>query len=139
MSMTLYVIMSLNDVPDTNELNELSNKLTVPVIFSENVDLKEHSGFLPAKLNDSDSGVETYLAPLSELEEYFPTYDFSPYEEPVVVTFRWGGNMEEMIVALYSAYLLGYEKQVITFESQSGIYLTNEQVKEGAEAMVNGI
>ena len=139
MSMTLYVIMSLSDVPNTDDLNEISKSLDVPVVYSENVDLKEHSGFLPAKLNGMDSGVETYVAPLSDFTDYFPSHDFSSYSEPVVVTFRWGGNMEEMIVALNSAYLLGYQKQAIAFEPQSGIYLDNEQVKEGAEAMANGI
>ena len=48
--------------------------------------------------------------------------------------------MSEMVVALNSAYLLGYQKNSATLEPQSGVFLSNEQVKEGVEAMsVNGI
>lgn len=140
MSMTMYVILSVSDVPNTNSLNELSKHLTVPISYSENVDLKKHTGFLPVKLKGEDSGVETYMSPLSEFSDYFPSFDSSAYQEPVVITFRWGGDMNEMIVALNSAYLLGYEKRSTVFEPQSGMFLTNEQVKEGADAMFkNGI
>ncbi|KTF09001.1 hypothetical protein [Pseudoalteromonas sp. H103] len=139
MSMTLYVILSLSDVPNTDSLNELSKKLNVPVYYSENVDFTKHTGFLPVKLNDEDSGVETYMSPLSEFSDYFPSFDSSTYQEPVVITFRWGGDMNEMIVALNSAYLIGCEKESIVFEPQGGTFLTNEQVKEGAVAMSNGI
>lgn len=135
MSMTMYVIMSISDVPNTNALNELSNQLNTPVQYSENVDLKEHTGFLPVKLKGNNSGVETYMSPLSEFSDYFPNFDSSSYKEPVVITFRWGGDLQEMVVALNSAYLLGYEKNSTVFEPQSGMFLTNEQIKEGADTM----
>lgn len=140
MSMTMYVILSLSDVPNTNSLNELSVQLNTPVQYLENVDLKKHTGFLPVKLKGEDSGVETFMSPLSEFSDYFPAFHSSAFIEPVVVTFRWGGDMNEMVVALNSAYLLGYQKNSATFEPQSGVFLSNEQVKEGAEAMsANGI
>jgi len=140
MSMTLYVILSLSDVPNTNALNNLAKQLNTPVYYVENVELKEHTGFLPVKLKTEDSGVETYMSPYSEFTDYFPNFDSSVYQKPVVITFRWGGDMNEMVIALNSAYLLGYEKQSAVFEPQSGIFLTNAQVKEGAEAVLgNGI
>ncbi|KTF12244.1 hypothetical protein, partial [Pseudoalteromonas sp. 10-33] len=91
MSMTMYVILTLSDVPNTNSLNELSKQLNAPVQYLENVDIKKHTGFLPVKLNGEESGVETYMSPLSEFTDYFPSFDSSGYDEPVVVTFRWGG------------------------------------------------
>jgi len=140
MSMTLYVILSLSDVPNTNALNDLAKQLNTPVYYVENVELKVHTGFLPVKLKTEDSGVETYMSPYSEFTDYFPKFDSSVYQKPVVITFRWGGDLNEMVIALNSAYLLGYEKQSAVFEPQSGIFLTNEQVKEGAEAVLgNGI
>ncbi|GAB5386991.1 MAG: hypothetical protein Alis3KO_41140 [Aliiglaciecola sp.] len=137
MSMTLYVILSLSDVPDTNSLNEKSTLLKTPIVFSENIDLKTHSGFLPVKLKGESSGVETYFSAYSEFIEFFPNFDLSQYNEPVVITFRWGGDINEMIVALNTAYLLGHDVVSTVFEPEGGMFLTNEQVKEGADAILN--
>lgn len=135
MSMTLYVILTLSDVPNTTALNEKAARLKTPLEFSENIDLRTHSGFLPIKLGGEPSGVETYTSPYSEFTDYFPDFDISPYKEPVVITFRWGGDLNEMVVALNSAYLLSHDVVSTVFEPQSGMFLTSEQVKEGADAM----
>lgn len=135
MSMTLYVILSLNDVPDTTSLNVKATELNSPIVFSENINLKTHSGFLPVKLSGEPAGVETYASPYSEFSDYFSDFDISPYKEPVVITFRWGGDLNEMVVALNSAYLLSHDVVSAVFEPQSGMFLTSEQVKEGADAM----
>ena len=135
MSMTLYVILTLSDVPNTTALNEKAARLKTPLEFSENIDLRTHSGFLPIKLGGEPSGVETYTSPYSEFTDYFPDFDISPYKEPVVITFRWGGDLNEMVVALNSAYLLSHDVVATVFEPQSGMFLTSEQVKKGADAM----
>ncbi|MCF6442930.1 hypothetical protein L1077_26250 [Pseudoalteromonas luteoviolacea] len=131
MSMTMYVFLSISDVPNTNSLNELSKQLNSSVHYMENVDLKEHTGFLPIQLSGNNSGVEIYMLPLSEFLDYFPSFDSSTFEKPVVITFRWGGDMNEMLVALKSAYLLGYEKQSAVFEPQSGGVSQMNKSKKG--------
>ena len=135
MSMTLYVVIALQDVPNTDVLNKSTNELSVPVVLESDIELSEHSGYLPAKLDGKSSGTETYVSSYSEFIEYLPEHDSPSFEEPVVITFKWSGDFQEASVSMYLAYLLSKKSDTIVFEPQSGIFLTAEQLLEGANAM----
>ena len=135
MSMTLYVVIALQDVPNTDVLNISINELSVPVVLESNIEISEHSGYLPAKLDGKNSGTETYVSSYSEFIEYLPEHDTPSFEEPVVITFKWGGDFQEASVSMYLAYVLSKKSDTIVFEPQSEIFLTAEQLLEGANAM----
>jgi len=135
MSMELIVIIALQDVPNSNELNSAAIELNTPIAIESEIDLSKHRGFLPVKLEQNDSVIEFYLSPYSEYAKYFPEQQTQPFAEPVVITFRWGGDFQEASVAMYIAYVLSESSDTIVFEPQGGTFLDSTQLLEGAYAM----
>jgi len=58
MSMSLFVILALESEPMTSDLNKVSKELGYNIEYSENIKLKERSGFLPVVLNSEKTGVK---------------------------------------------------------------------------------
>lgn len=135
MAMELFVILALQDVPSTDELNAAAAKLSVPVVWESNVEILRHTGFLPAKLVGIDSGSEVSVTDYSEIKSFLPEHDTSNIVDPVVVSFRWGGDFQEASVTMYAAYVLAETYTTLSFEPQSGIFLSADQLQEGAMAM----
>jgi hypothetical protein len=133
--MELFVILALQDVPGTDELNLAANKLSVPLVLEKEIDLSTQTGFLPAKINNNNSGAEVYVTPYAEIKSFLPEHDISNITNPVVITFRWGGDFQEAAVSMYSAYIISENYVSITFEPQSGVFLSSQQLLEGASAM----
>ncbi|WKE64796.1 hypothetical protein PVT67_14150 [Gallaecimonas kandeliae] len=136
MSMELFVIMALKDMPNTDQMNALAVKESLPIIFNAHVDMKKHTGYLPAVLNGKKSGVETYVSDYGAVSADFPDFDSGKYESPVVVTFRWGGDFSEMTVAMAMAYLLSENFSATTFEPQGGTFLNTEDLQQGFKALL---
>lgn len=137
MAMELFVIMALDKLPNTDELNVLASDNTIPIVYHSNTELRQHTGYLPAVLNKTKSGVEIYTTPYKEASNYFPSFDNAKYKEPIVVTFRWGGNFQEMTVALSTAYLLTEGYDATTFEPQGGSFLSADDLKKSALSLLN--
>lgn len=137
MAMELFIIMALDKLPNTDELNVLASDHTIPIVYHSNIELRQHTGYLPAVLSKKKSGVEIYKTPYKEVSSYFPSFDNAQYKEPIVVTFRWGGDFHEMTVALSTAYLLTEGYDAITFEPQGGSFLSADDLKISVFSLLN--
>ncbi|WP_016954316.1 hypothetical protein [Catenovulum agarivorans] len=130
MSMSLFVVLALEIEPNTNDLNAAAKELAYVVEYTPNVNLKKHSGFLPAKLESQDAGMETYSFAVSELPAPFKSLLPKQYSQGVVYQFKFGGNPIEAQTAFTTAIILSSKYNGITIEDQSGAILSPEQLAE---------
>lgn len=130
MSMSLFVVLALEVEPNTNDLNTAAKELAYVVEYTPNINLKKHSGFLPAKLESKDAGMETYSFSVSELPENFKSQLPKQYFLGYVYQFKFGGNPTEAQTAFTSAIIMSTKYNGITIEDQSGVVLSPEQLVE---------
>jgi hypothetical protein len=128
--MSLFVVLALSVDPSTEELNEYSKKNGHNIEYTHETKLSEISGFLPAKLNNQDAGVEVYSFPASELPPPFKPIIGEDYNEGVVFQFRFGGNPIEAQTAFTTAIILNSKYGGIAVEDQSGSVMTIEQLTQ---------
>ena len=81
--------------------------------------------------------METYIIEYSDLGPYLPEHNISSIKEPVVLSFRYGGNFQEAEVAMYSAYILSVKYNAITFEPQGGTFPDSAQLLDAASSVKN--
>ena len=130
MSMSLFVILALDIEPNTNELNTAAKELGYAVQYTQNVELKKHSGFLPAKFESKDSGMETYSFSVSELPDTFKSRVPVKYAQGYVYQLKFGGNPIEAQMVFTTAIIMSAKYNGITIEDQSGTLLSTEQLVE---------
>ena len=136
MSITLAAVVSLSCSMTTRDLNAYAKEFDAPVFVTQEVDLRTHSGFVPATLYGKDAGVETYYEEGAKILEMLPK-DFSvDADSSGVVLFRFGSRAEEAATALYIAYALSKKCGAALFDDQSGKYMSAEMAKETAKFFV---
>ncbi|WP_101760140.1 hypothetical protein [Oceanicoccus sp. KOV_DT_Chl] len=135
MSMSLYIILALEQIPSATDINSAAEKLSVPLEISVTDNLSSQSGFLPMKVSGSESGVEVYVYDASKLKDEIPPNSEVNFSTSIAFQFRWGGEMKEMIAAFYTAKVLMLTYNGVAFDSESGIYVSAEQISQGADAM----
>ncbi|MDP5210105.1 hypothetical protein [Microbulbifer sp. 2205BS26-8] len=133
MSMSLFVILALESEPVTNDLNKASKELGYNIEYSDNIELKEQSGFLPVVLNSEKTGVEIYSYPDSDLPEALNNVTDISFSKPVVYQLSFGENPMEGATAFTTAAILCETYDCVAIEGEGGRVLTLEQLKQGAE------
>jgi len=133
MSMSLFVILALESEPMTSDLNKVSKELGYNIEYSENIKLKERSGFLPVVLNSEKTGVEVYSYPYSGLPEGLNNVTEISFSKPVVYQLSFGGNPIEGAAAFTTAAILCSTYDCVAIEGEGGGVLNLEQLKRGAE------
>lgn len=137
MSMTLLAIVGLSCGLTTVEMNTEAKNLGLPIVFAYEANLKTHSGFLPVKLAQGDSGVETYYIDDPKALVSLPPNPAVLQGKSAIVEFCWGDNFQEGATALYIGYILSKKCNAVLFETSSGHYVPADEALQGAEAMVS--
>ena len=135
MSMELYLLFAMQDAPNLEEWNRALSERSIPVSITENVDLKTHSGFLPMRLEDKDTGLYSLIDDYADLAAHFPELKTTAIEEPVAYSLGYGGHMDEGAVVFYSAYALTVAFNGIAFEPQGGTILDADSLLEAAKVL----
>jgi len=128
MSMSLFVVLALEVELNTNDLNKAAKEIGYAVEYTQNIELKKHSGFLPAKFESKDGGMETYFFSVSDLPVPFKSLLPEKYSQGYVYQFRFGGNPVEAQTAFTTAIIMSTKYNGITIEDQSGKILSTEQL-----------
>ena len=103
MSMELFVIGGLARNP-TFELSQSELKASQsPAQFTQEVDLEEHTGFLPMKVQGRDTGFFLLRQSYSELAAYYPAVRELKQEESIVYSLGYGGDFYECASVFYLA------------------------------------
>jgi hypothetical protein len=133
MSMELYVLFAMQDAPSLDDWKRALSEHSIPVSITEEVDLRTHSGFLPMRLEDTDTGLYFLVDDYSDLAAHFPQLTNVSIEDPVVYSLGFGGHQDEGAVVFYSAYALAVAFNGIAFESQGGTFVNAESLLEAAK------
>lgn len=104
-------------------------------IFSEEeeLDLNTHSGFLPMRLEDEDTGLYFLIEDFNDLAANIPPLKEVSIENPVVYSLGFGGHMDEGAVVFYSASALMAEYNGMAFETQGGVFMNADELHEAAK------
>jgi hypothetical protein len=130
MSMELFVIFALNKTPTFDLWQSELEASRAPVQFAQKVDLKQHSGFLPMKVQGRDSGFFLLRPSYSELAMYYPALDQLKQENLIVYSLGYGGHFDECASAFYSAAALVAMSDGTAFEPQGGQFMSKEELIE---------
>ncbi|MCG8609420.1 MAG: hypothetical protein MI864_02695 [Pseudomonadales bacterium] len=130
MSMSLFVVLALSVEPSTKELNEYSKEHGYNIEYTHEANLAEMSGFLPAKLNSKDAGVEVYSFPASELPTPFKSIIPEIYNDGIVFQFRFGGKSVEAQTAFTTAIILNTKYGGVSLDGQSGHLMSVEHLEQ---------
>jgi len=128
MSMSLFVVLALGEDLNTNDLNSIANELGYAIEYSKNIELNKHTGFLPAKLDTKDAGMETYYLAVSDLPKILRTRIPKELSNGDVYQLRFGGNPVEAQTAFTTAIILNTKYEGVTIEDQAGTILSIEQL-----------
>jgi hypothetical protein len=97
MSINLFVVLALEVEPNTNVLNAAAKETGYVVEYTQNIELKKHSGFLAAKFEYKDAGMEIYSFSVSDLPVPFKSQLPEKYSQGYVYQFRFGRIRETPI------------------------------------------
>jgi len=132
MSMELFVIFALSKSPTFDQWHSELEASRSPAQFAQKVDLQQHSGFLPMKVQGRDSGFFLLRESYSDLTKHYPTIRQLKQQDPVVFSLGYGGNFDECAAAFYSAAALASMSGGKVFEPQGGVFMSKEQLIEAA-------
>ena len=114
--MSLFVVLAQEIEPNTNDLNAAAKELGYIVEYAQNINLKKHSGFLPAKLESKEAGVEVYSFSVSELPAPFKSQLPVQYSHSFVYQFKFGANPIEAQTAFTTAIIMSTKYNGVTIE-----------------------
>lgn len=135
MSMELFVLFALGDAPDLQEWKSALSEQNIPVSITEEVDLSAHSGFLPMRLGDEDTGLYFLIEDFEDLAANIPSLKEVSIDDPVVYSLGFGGHMAEGAVVFYSASALTAEFNGMAFETQGAVFMNADELLEAAKQL----
>jgi hypothetical protein len=131
--MTLLVIFATGHAPDALAWNRALTEARNPAVLSHEVDLSKHSGFLPVKVGDKQTGFYFLLESYPELAAHYPAVANLKVERPVVYSLGYGGDLNECSAVFYSASVLVEKFAGTAFDPQGGTFLDGGQLSSAAE------
>lgn len=133
MSMELYVI-SPKRLETIQEWQNAVDQFHFPIKFSQDIDFRKTSGFLPLLLNGKPSGFECDHWTIEDIEESLSFHHIAPEPNSKhVLAFRWGGNFDELISATQASAVYAIATSGAVFDPQEGEILSNERSLELAK------
>jgi hypothetical protein len=132
MSMELFVIFALSKSPTFDQWQGELKASGAPVQFARKVDLQQHTGFLPVKVQGRDSGLFLLRQSYSELAAHYPALHQLKQEDPIVYSLGYGGDFNECASAFYSAAALVAISGGKAFEPQGGQFMSKEDLIDAA-------
>ena len=135
MSMELLVFLALEKTPNVAAWNDALRETGVPVQISASVDLSKHSGFLPMKLGDENTGLYFLTEEYADLAAQIPELSRLPFEKIVVFSLGYGGDFKEGAAVFYSASALVAKFEGVAFDTQGGQFMTVAELLDAAKQL----
>ena len=102
----LHVFISGAGVPTACAWQEAINRAGFPAKLDTSVEVQTHAGFWPASYKERPTGFEFYLTPATDFLKTYPRVADRVGDRTICATFRWGGSLLEMCIALSAAAAL---------------------------------
>jgi hypothetical protein len=125
MSVEVYVFLRSPDLPTRDTWQKAIDLARVPLTLQP-FDVLMHSGFVPVRLHDRDTGFEYYIGVAREV----PGVDISRLAgRDRCISFRVGGDMKELQAAMHAAAVLTerfggvfFDPQINEYAEGSGVF-----------------
>ena len=131
-----YAFISKSKVPTLSQWQKAINDSGFDLKIDETLVIFEHSGFLPCKLAEIDSGVEVYYSPIEKLFDDPSIAEELADGRDYCISFRWGGDFYEGASAMIPSYALAANfDSIVSYEGESS-YDTLELLRKEAEGML---
>jgi hypothetical protein len=128
MSMELFVIFALSKSPTFDLWQSELKTSQSPAQFAQKVDLQQHTGFLPMKVQGRNSGFFLLRDSFSDLAAHYPALRQLKQEDSTVYALGYGGDFDECASAFYSAAALVALSDGKAFEPQGGVFMSKEEL-----------
>jgi len=119
MAIYLNVFLERAKVPAFAEWEKGITDAQLPLSFPESVELTKHTGYLPALLNDEESGFEFFLSDVAESDEVPDEIRSALPSANAIATFRYH-EMHESLAATIGASVLAQLGHGFFFDPQDG-------------------
>ena len=114
-----HAFIHKDKVPSKVQWQEAVNASGFDLQIYPDLQVFEHSGFMPCKLLGKDSGVETYYSPANEIFDDPAVIKELAGDRDYCISFRWGGSFREAACAMILSYALaGSFGAVVSYEGE---------------------
>lgn len=101
-----YVFIQKDKVPSRAQWQEAVDAAGFDLEIDPELQVFEHTGFMPCKLLGEDSGVEIYYSPANEIFDDPAVTEKLAGDRDYCISFRWGGSFCETACAMILSYAL---------------------------------
>ena len=114
-----YAFIHKDKVPSRAKWQEAVDAAGFDLQIDPELQVFEHSGFMPCKLLGKDSGVETYYSPANEIFDDPAAPEELAGDRDYCISFRWGGSFSEAACAMILSYVLASSfGAVVSYEGE---------------------
>jgi hypothetical protein len=133
MSMTLFVILAAGHAPDAPAWNKALAEARTPAVLAPDIDLSQHTGFLPVNVGGKQTGFYFLLESFPDVASLYPAVAALKVERPMVYSLGYGGDLNECAAVFYSASALVAKFGGIAFDPQGGTVLGTKELIASAK------
>jgi len=135
MSMEFNVFLRNSNFPDRAKWQKAIDEFGLPMKLDRSLDPKTNTGYVPVKLKDRESGFELYNDGSEELISDHPELAAAIGDRDTVLSFRWGGDLNEGGCSLAAAAALVKAFDAVGFDPQDGAFHTDpaELIRQAKE------
>jgi hypothetical protein len=130
MSMEIYVL-SNKRLSSFEEWQQAINRDGFQLTISRNDPIETHTGYLPARWQEKQTGFECSFWDIREIMEEYPAADFRG-EWTHALAFRWGADLTECCCAYAAATAYAAASGGVVFDPQEGLTKPPDKARETA-------
>ena len=141
MSVDLYVYLRDADIPTRAEWQQAIDEAGIDLVLDEEFSVREHEGgYILAQMGEEETGFEfdfeskegSYVPSGPDAEEKIAAYDR-------VAAFRFGGDLQECVAAMYAAAILTQLTNGLFCDAQIGELVDGARAMEMAHEAAEGL
>jgi len=134
MSMSMHVI--LDTVPKVAEWQTAITDAGFDLALDSSVDITTHTGFLPARFDNIDSGFEFDVGPTATSAPDYRAPAGKAMAGTISANFRWSGDILELCCAFAAASALAKLSQGVLYQAEDGTTSAGDEAIEFAKAQI---
>jgi hypothetical protein len=139
MSVELYIFVADSKVPSREAWMQTIDELGFPTILDPMLDVRTHTGFLPATYAGKQTGFEFQVESAADIIETYATVRERIGDRDKCASFRWGGDLNEMAAAISSAAALAKAADGIYFYPDDEIFYDAAEAVAATRADLNSL
>jgi hypothetical protein len=124
MSVDCFLFLRDKRLPSIQQWQKSLDELNVGIVLDHVEDLREHTGYLPAKFKGKDCGFEWFYSPA---EEAFGDLPEDVGDRTFAANFVLHSDMRELVCAMYALAALAKVADGLFFDEESESFVTGDR------------